>query len=81
MIVERLLWRDVASEMNEKKNRKRIIKKIQKEIDKLKEDFKRMELRPCHGDADLRQKEKDLEALKEKIRALEKDRDRLSYIW
>jgi len=60
--------------MTDKRNKKKI-KKIQKELDKSKEDYKKMELRPCLGDADLRQREKDLEMLKEKIRVFEKELD------
>jgi hypothetical protein len=56
-------------------NRKKIIKKVQKELDKLQQDYKKTELRPCLGDADLRQREKDLEMLKEKIRVFEKELD------
>jgi len=61
--------------MNDKQKRKKIIKEIQKEIDKLKKEYSKIELRPCHSNAELRQKEKDLEALKDKIRELEKERD------
>ena len=52
---------------------KRIIKKIQNEIDQLKKEFKEMEIRPCQGDADLEQREKDLKQLKEQIYELEKE--------
>ncbi len=38
-----------------------------------------MERRPCHGDAELAQREKDIEALKEKIYALEKELDQYLY--
>ena len=64
--------------MTDKRNKKKI-KKIQKELDKLKENYKKTELRPCLGDADLRQREKDLEMLKEKIQVLEKELDLYLY--
>jgi general secretion pathway protein K len=41
--------------------------------------FKKMELRPCQGDADLSQKEEDLDDLKEKISAKKMERDRYKY--
>lgn len=65
--------------MTDKQNKKKIVKEIQKKLNKLKEDFRKMELRPCHGDADLRQREKDLEILKQRIGALEKERDQYVY--
>jgi chromosome segregation ATPase len=65
--------------MTDKQNKKKIVKEIQKKLNKLKEDFRKMELRPCHGDADLRQREKDLEILKQRIDALEKERDQYVY--
>ena len=52
---------------------KRVIKKIQNEIDQLKKEFKEMEIRPCQGDADLEQREKDLKELKEQFYELEKE--------
>lgn len=52
---------------------KRVIKKIQNEIDQLKKEFKEMEIRPCQGDADLEQREKDLGEVKEQILELEKE--------
>jgi len=45
--------------MTIKQNKKKI-KEIEKELDKLKENFKKMELRPCHGDLDLIRRDKDL---------------------
>jgi hypothetical protein len=65
--------------MPSKKNRKKIIKELHKKLDELMEEHIKMELRPCRGDADLRQREKDLEMLKEKIRIAEKDLDKHIY--
>ncbi|MDB4444332.1 hypothetical protein N9174_03240 [bacterium] len=64
--------------MADKKTKKKI-KKIQNEIDQLEELFKKMELRPCQGDADLSQKEEDMNDLKEKISAKKMERDRYKY--
>ncbi len=58
---------------------KRVIKKIQNEIDQLKKEFKEMEIRPCQGDADLEQREKDLKVLKEQIYKLEREVDKYKY--
>ena len=40
---------------------------------KKSEEFKKMELRPCHGDLELMQREKDLEQLKVRIHELERE--------
>jgi hypothetical protein len=69
------------SEMPSKQNRKKKIKELEKGLDELMEEYINMELRPCRGDADLRQREKDLEMLKEKIYELEKERDSHLYTW
>ena len=55
------------------------IKKIQKEIDKLKKKLPEIELRPCHGDADLAQREKDIKAHKKKIYEMEREIDKYKY--
>ncbi len=67
------------SEMLSKKKRKKIIKELQSELDKLIEKHIKLELRPCGGDTDLRQKEKDLGMLEEKIRAVGKDLNKYIY--
>ena len=64
--------------MVEKKTKKKI-KKIQNEIHQLEELFKKMELRPCQGDAELSQKEQDLKRLKEKINEKKMERDQYKY--
>ena len=46
----------------DKETRKKL-KKIQKEIDRLKGAMNKLALRPCHGDADLKQKEEDLKII------------------
>ena len=69
------------SDMPSKKNRKKIIKELQKEIEKLRDEYEKIELRPCQGDADLRQRENELEILKSKISQLEKERDTYLYSW
>jgi hypothetical protein len=61
--------------MKDKEIRKRR-KHIKKEMNNLKKGLRKMELRPCLKDVELKQKEKDIEALREKIVAMEKERDR-----
>ena len=48
-------------------------KDVKREINLLKQQFKTVELQPCYGDADLRQKESDLSRLWEEIHNLEKE--------
>ena len=52
------------------------IKKLQKEINKLRKELQKMEFRPCQNDAELLQKEEDLETLWNTISGLEKEKDR-----
>lgn len=54
------------------------IKRIQKEITRLKVEFKKIELRPCHGDEDLKKKNEELISLKKEIYELEKAANQLS---
>ncbi len=58
--------------MTDRKSRKDI-KKIQKELYRLKEILKKIELRPCHGDADLKKKDEEVKMLKREIYDLEKE--------
>jgi hypothetical protein len=60
----------------DKKSRK-TIKEIQKELNRLKDLLKEAELRPCHGDADLRQKQEEMEILKREIYDIEKETNKL----
>jgi len=48
-------------------------KDVKREISLLKAQFKTVELQPCYGDADLKQKESDLTRLWEEIYNLEKE--------
>ncbi len=48
-------------------------KDLKREISLLKQQFKAVELQPCYGDADLKQKENDLTKLWEEIYNLEKE--------
>ena len=61
----------------DKETRKKL-KRIQKEIGRFKGELKKMELRPCHGDAELRQKEEDLKIMKREIYELEKEANQLA---
>jgi hypothetical protein len=67
--------------MTDGQSQEKTVKQIQKEIEKLRDEYKKMELRPCHGDLDLVQRDKDLGVLKDKIYALEKERDTHLYTW
>jgi hypothetical protein len=78
--ISRLKKRSI-NDMADKQSKEKTIKQIQKEIEKLRDDYKKMELRPCHGDLDLIQRDKDLGLLKDKIYALEKERDTHLYTW
>ncbi len=51
----------------------KVRKEVKREISLLKQQFKVVELQPCYGDADLRQKENDLTRLWEEIHNLEKE--------
>ena len=64
-----------------KKSQKKQIRKIKKEIEKFRKIIKRLELRPCKNDAEILQKEKEIEDVKKRIRLLENDRDRHIYTW
>ena len=66
--------------MINKLSRKRA-KEIQKKIDELRMSLKKTEIRPCQGDVDLKEKEKDITALKREIRSLENERDKYIYSW
>ncbi|MFC1867288.1 hypothetical protein ACFL0H_04050 [Thermodesulfobacteriota bacterium] len=54
-------------------NNQKSVKRIQKEITRLKEEFKKLEIRPCQGDADIRKKDLDLLTLRREIYELEKE--------
>ena len=61
--------------------RKREIKEIQKQINDSVSLLKRLEIRPCNGDKEIRQKELEIEDLKSHIHSLERECDRLAYNW
>ncbi|MFC1535239.1 hypothetical protein ACFLZG_07675 [Thermodesulfobacteriota bacterium] len=58
--------------MRDKKSRKDI-KKMKNELNRLKELLKKLELRPCRGDADLKQKDEEVQMLKRTIYDLERE--------
>jgi hypothetical protein len=68
-----------VSEILSKKKKKKAIRVLQKELDKLVAEHVKAELRPCSGDTDLREKENDLNMLEEKIRTVEKDLNKYIY--
>ena len=50
-------------------------KKIQKQIDKLENLLNRLEIRPCKGDNEIKQKEIEVADLKNQIHSLKNERD------
>jgi chromosome segregation ATPase len=60
--------------MIDKQTRKRL-KQIGKKISQLKKQTRKLELRPCHNDAELKQKDQDINALREQVHHLEKEQD------
>jgi hypothetical protein len=67
--------------MPDKRSKKETVKQIQKEIEKLRDEYSKMELRPCRGDADLVERDRELEMLKEEIYTLEREKDKHLYTW
>lgn len=63
------------STTDSRQSKDKTVRQIQREIERLRDEYQKMEFRPCHGDLDLFQKDKELGLLKEKIYALEKERD------
>lgn len=61
--------------MVDKATRKKL-KQIKKEIKDLKNEYRKVEFRPCQNDSELFQKDEDLRMLMDKIYALEKEQDR-----
>ena len=70
-----------TTDTTDTQSKEKTVKQIQKEIERLRDEYKKMELRPCHGDSDLVQRDIDLGLLKNKIYALEKERDTHLYTW
>ena len=68
-------------DMNARQSKNKTVRQIQNEIERLIDEYKKTELRPCQGDTDLRQRENELDNLKSKILALEKERDSRLYTW
>jgi peptidoglycan hydrolase CwlO-like protein len=63
--------------MVNRKTRKKL-KKIQKKIDKLKKEINKIELRPCHTDSELDEKDEEVRILKLGIYELERDANVIS---
>ena len=79
-------WRSMlkkrsANDLTNRQSKEKTVKQIQKEIEKLRDEYQKTEVRPCHGDSDLFQKDKDLGWVKDRIYALEKERDTHLYTW
>ncbi len=58
------------------KQTKKKLKGIHKEIKKLKKKYNKLEFKPCKCDAELREKDQELELLRGMINDLEKEQDR-----
>ena len=54
---------------------KKEAKKIQKQIDNLENLLKRLEIRPCKGDKEIKQKEIEIAELKNQIHSSKNERD------
>jgi hypothetical protein len=76
-----MLKKRSTSNTTDRQSKEKTVKQIQKEIEQLRDEYRKMEVRPCHGDLDLFQKDKDLGWVKDKIYALEKERDTHLYTW
>ncbi len=61
--------------MTDKETRKKL-KQIGKQISQLKKEIKKLEFRTCQNDSDLKQKDKDIQTVREKTYELEKEHDR-----
>ena len=60
------------------KDKQKAVRNIRKQIAKLKSEINKLELRPCHGDADIRQKELEIMDLKKEIYELEKEANQIA---
>jgi argonaute-like protein implicated in RNA metabolism and viral defense len=58
------------------KETKKKLKSIRKELKKLKKRYNKMEFKPCKCDAELREKDRELELLRAMINDLEREQDR-----
>ncbi|MFC1863343.1 hypothetical protein ACFL1Z_05250 [Thermodesulfobacteriota bacterium] len=58
---------------------KKETKKIQKQIDNLENQLRSLEIRPCKGDNEMKQKEIEIEDLKNNIKMLKNERIRHLY--
>ena len=63
----------------DKKATKKQVQKLKKEIDEAICFLGKLELRPCHNDAEIIQKETEVEGLKSHIHSLETKRNSLIY--
>jgi len=58
------------------KETKKNLKQIKKEIIQLNKQINKLEFRPCQNDSELKQKDKDIKALREKAHQMEKEHGR-----
>ena len=69
----------IEQEIMDKESRKNI-KNLQREMDRLKEAYKKIELLPCQNDAELKKKDDDLKALKKELYEVERDLNQLALL-
>ena len=58
---------------------KKEAKKIQKQIEDLENKLRRLEIRPCKGDSEIKQKEVEIAELKKQIHSFKNKRDGFLY--
>ena len=61
------------------KDSQKKLKQIQKKISILEKERLKIEFRPCRGDSDLKQKDEDFLVFRQKMLALEKERDQFVF--
>jgi septal ring factor EnvC (AmiA/AmiB activator) len=61
--------------MIDKQTQKKL-KQIKNDINQLNKQIKKIEFRPCQNDSELKQKDKDIKALREKVQQMEKEHGR-----
>lgn len=76
-------WLKLGSDLEKMdKTTRKNLKKIQREINRFKHELKKIELRPCGSDAELKQKEDDISIIKKEIYELEKEANQFTlYIY
>jgi len=66
-----------TSDVTARQSKNKTVRQIQNEIEKLRDDYSKMELRPCRGDTDLAERDRELEMLKEEMYSLEREKEKV----